>query len=178
MGRSQAHQRSATAALRKIPNLPHLLKAELNGPNKYLALELISSLSLKSLMPELTRLSATDKNGAIHLTITSLIDEKNAAEIQTLFRAHLIEIRHQPLVVQVVLLDTLARFQTPLSSELLLSLFKSDASEMRLAVLNFINLQPEEIKKNNFKTVLDLGLVDSTESVRLRAEAIRNWHPR
>ena len=174
MGRSQADHREASAALRKIPNLGLLLNSELKGPNKYLALEIISSLSVKSALPELIRLSENDENGAVHLTLASLIDEKNAHQIQLLFRSHLIERRNQPVVVQVVLLDTLARFRTPLSKEILLTLFKSEESELRLSVLNFINLQADKEKTKIYRSVIDLALTDSTDAVRLRAAAVEN----
>ena len=178
IGRSDADHRQAVAALKQIKGLEGELIRALSGNDKYLALEVISELKLTSTLPRLLELAPTDENGAIYLTLSSLIDSTNAQSLERLFHGQLLKATAEGRsdVVKVILLDTLARFQASLDVNLLHTLFSSSSPEVRHAVLYYLYLQqrrrPELVKR-----FVELGEQDPTELVRSRALALKGALP-
>lgn len=178
IGRSDADHRQAVAALKKIKGLEAELITALSGPDKYLALEVISELHLKGTLPRLLELAPTDENGAIYLTLSSLIDPTNAQSLERIFHGQLLRATAEGRsdVVKVILLDTLARFQTSLDVNLLHTLFVSPSPEVRHAVLYYLSLQPRA-RPELVKRFVELGEQDPTELVRARARALKGGPP-
>jgi len=124
MGRSDTDRRNSVRSLKRIEGLPQMLIAALDGKEKYLALEVISALSVKEAVPILLPLADRDENGVVHLTLAALIDDKNVRTIEAQFLERLSSVTRKPVsvVVQVILLDTLARLGTPLDAKVLRAL--------------------------------------------------------
>ncbi len=179
MGRSNQDHRDSVAALKKIKGLDAELNNELRGQQKYLALEVISELKLKSTLPRLFELSENDANGAIHLTLASLIDATNAKSIESLFLSHLTDAveKGRTDVVRLILLDALARFQTPLDINLMHQLFASPTPELRHGILYYLSLQKDQKRPELIKRFVELGQKDPSEMVRSRVSALAKANP-
>ncbi len=149
MGRSEAARREAVRQLSKRKELPKQLRAALNTSDKYLALEVITALGVKETLPDLERLADRDENGAIHLTLAALLDEKNLAHLEKVFHERLMKSKSNPVpvVLQVILLDTLSRMGTKLDDGLILSLFNSSNAYVREATLEYVRSQQARGRK-------------------------------
>ena len=168
-GYSEAERRKAILALRPYPHLAEELKRQLLGEEKYLALEVISALGLSSFLPQLKSLSARDENGALYLTINTLVTKENYADIS---RFYVDRFRKRGPISDpalVVILDTLGRFDVALDEAEILEVYADRSPEVRSAVLYYVRLLGIEKKELVYKKLIKQALADPAFSLRLQA---------
>lgn len=151
-GQSDATYERARQSLRALPDLVELMRAELARPvlapgeglprtRYFLALDVVASLKLTSLVPELEALVGRDPSGyAIH-ALNRLIVTENRARVMELYRRRLAD-PQAPLAVQLALLDTLSRHREPLASAELARFASSANASLREAAIAFARRVP------------------------------------
>lgn len=171
-GESESVRQQAIQRLKSRPHLTKELKKALHGDKQSLALDVIAVLGLQELLPDLLEASEEDESGFIHLTINSLLTRANRQQITKAY--------HQQLVcskrcktsgpVQVALLETMGRLKEPLSTSLLLRLFReTDWPEVKIAVLGYIRSDLAEKKTARHLSLIRLALKSQPVQVRERA---------
>src|ERR1035437_1654974 len=76
-GESDAVHNRALTRIRRIPRIQEILRKELIGPQKALALDVISALPMRSLLPDLLELAKKDESGFFYLAANNLIAAKD-----------------------------------------------------------------------------------------------------
>ena len=139
-GESQAVRGRAIMRLKKTPHLKEILRREIHGNRLAQALDVIATLELRDLLPDLIQLGTTDATGSVYSAINSLLNEKNLASVLPTYRKRLLcepACQASP-AAQVVILDTLARAGLDLSSDELTRLLKSSQYEVKSAALEYV----------------------------------------
>ena len=139
-GESNPVREQAIKRLKKVPHLKRLLRHEIHGDHLAQALDVIATLEVRDLLPDLIQLGVSDKTGSVYSAINSLLNEKNLASVLQIYRKRLLcepNCQASP-AAQVVILDTLARAGIDLSAAELTALFKSSQYEVRSAVLEYV----------------------------------------
>jgi hypothetical protein len=165
-GESDQVARSSVQKLKKIPDLETKLSRALseNSTRTFLALDVISTLKLKKLLPVIIDHSQKDESGFFYLALNTFIDSKNLQDMSKLYEERLSEAKTSP-PAKMVILDTLGRIQVKISpSQIQKILEDSDNPEMRSAALYYVrtwvrkkdrdyeNVFRKCLKKNN-KTI-------------------------
>lgn len=171
LGPSELGQQDSVAKVRAIPNLATKLATALEGPDRYLALEVIVALEMKETLPKLLELARTDENGAFYLSINALLTAKNAKAILNEYRIRLTSANAKSVAfpVKVILLDTLGRTNTLVSEPELKRLMDDPYPEVRSAVIYYIRLTSRASKKKLYASVLNTALKDAAPQLRLQA---------
>ncbi len=137
-GEADQVRKKAISELRDLPQLEAVLRKELSGERKFLAIDVISALKLEVLLPDLLKFSEKDESGFFYNAINALMDGENRTELLTLYRAR-IGNDSTPAAAKVALLDTLSRLQIPLGAPLLKKLVLQDPSaDVRSAALHYV----------------------------------------
>ena len=139
-GASLDDQKIARVKLTQIPHLKDLLANELKGENRFLALDVISSLHIKTLLPNVIEGSVTDSTGFFYNAINALHDPSHAKMIGDLYieRLGLVNSVSISPTAQVIMLDTIGRLGRGLNEETLWSFIRSPSFEVRSAALYYI----------------------------------------
>jgi len=139
-GESDGVRARAVADLRAVPNLNEVLRKEIFGPKRALALDVITALKLRSLLSDLLRLAPVDDTGATPLAIASLVDTHNRTQIVRIYRELFACRGPCPFfpVYQIVALETLERLGEVLPLTDVKSLLRSRSYEVRIAALNYV----------------------------------------
>jgi hypothetical protein len=140
-GESDWVRERAIDQIRKTPNLEEVLRRELDGPHRLLAMDAITSLSMKQMLPRLMELSERDEDGFSYLAINALIAPDTQEKIAALYRLRL-EGKEEPeersSVAKMAMLDGLALMHVPLSREALGKLLADSSFEARSAALGYL----------------------------------------
>lgn len=124
--------------LKAIPNLEDRMRKELLGSQRLLALDVIATLKLESLLPDLIRLSGEDDSGFLYLAMNSLVTPQNQDQLRRLYYVR-VNSPHTSAPAKVVLLDTLIRMRVRLTnSQLQNALIQDPSSEVRSAALYYL----------------------------------------
>jgi hypothetical protein len=139
-GESDSIRNEAIKNLKKEPHLAALLRRQLRGPHRFLALDVIAALKLQALLPDLLRLSESDPSGLSYLAINALMTTASRQQIIAIYRDRLLNPRppQGEGPSQVLLLDSLALLGEPLPLEKLRTLLiTSRWPEVQGAALNY-----------------------------------------
>jgi hypothetical protein len=147
-GESESVRQLSIRQLKKIPNLDRTLKKELSGIHRYLAMDVIGTLRLYEMRPELMRLAEADTSGFCYVTLNSLFTTQNQ-EMMLKFYLESLSDDAVSAAAKVVIIDTLARMRQSLHLDLLKNLLFQQASpELQSATLEYVrhtlNLRPPE----------------------------------
>jgi len=167
-GESGEVRESILLRLRQMPNLEPSLRAALTGPQKFLALDAISALSLEALLPDLLAMARTDETGSFYNAINTLTTRANERQISQLYRDRLWE-RECPEAAKVVLLDTLGRTQAILDPEKLRSFLADPYPEVRSAVLSYARQMLLRGRKDEYLPLETAALAGKPASLRVQA---------
>lgn len=171
LGQSGKKSEEAKIRLRRLPNLVPTLLAALETRDRLLALEVISSLRLREVIPALLKRVPSDRDGFLILTLNSLLHGKRQKEI---LETYLENVRSwktknaSPAAV-VAMLEPLGRLGWKVSDETLLSLLRHDFQEVQAAVLIYLREQAFHFgRTKQLKLIPTLG-DSSADQVRLQA---------
>lgn len=169
---SDTERMGAIKSLKKIQDLSQLLRLGLTTKDRPLALETISALNLKGLVPELLVQVPTDPDGFLTLAINSMTDLSNQERILK-FYAENLEPKNQLKVSPptiVAMLEPLGRLGYRLSRKTLTSLQSHRSPDVQSASLYYLRMMG---LRNNVFENLDL-VTDFTTApqYQLRLQAI------
>lgn len=157
-GESDSIREQAILQLKNIPDLEMqfkklLQRAPASNAEQSLALDVISTLHLKSLWSDLLRFSEKDGSGMSYLAIISLTDKSNHLQTKKVFLERLNHARYSP-VVKMILLDALLRMKQPVSQQKIKDFLGERSSpEVRSAALYYIRGM---VLRENYKSYLPL----------------------
>jgi hypothetical protein len=172
-GFSDATHRDSLATLKKMRDLPALLPDALRGPDRYLALDVLSTLRFASLLPVLFEAIPEDESGAVALAVNALLTAENRPAIVQTYSKFLSDLSRKPLSVPTTLaiLDVLARMRHPLPEELVEGLMSHPAPMVRSAAVYFARMLRSGSSEDRYRAVLERGLRDPTQYIRVQTQA-------
>jgi len=135
-GESDEVRTQSLQQLRKIPELEKILRGELGGPNRYLALDVIAALPLPKMFDDVLRAAERDETGFFYNALNSLVTMKNRRRIATVYAERATTDRTPP-PARIVLLDTLTRLGVLLPAAQLRPLLTQTSFEVRSATLAY-----------------------------------------
>lgn len=138
-GESEGIHNRAMERLLKIPHLKLMLHRELKGPQRNLALDVISSLGFEDFIPELLELAKTENSGVFYLSIDSLLTARNQKMVAGVYRERLLCAKTCGVspAAEVLILDTLAQLGEKLTLLELKTIFDGGWYEVKSAALNY-----------------------------------------
>lgn len=138
-GESDSVRKTAIQKLQQIKDLEKQLIEALQGPQRFLALEVIATLKLESLRRPVMAIADGDDSSVYFVTLNSLYNSDNQKELTSFYIRELVEKKNAP--AQVVILDTLARMDYVLDDDLIRGLIKKNSSpEFQQALLGYFRL--------------------------------------
>ena len=171
-GASDGVRNHSIEALRTTRNIEAILRDALSGPSRFLAMDVISTLKLKNLIPDLVKLSENDPTGTYYLTLNSLITSFNEKEYKELYAKRLLSGSAQP-AARMILLDTLLRMQFRLSPKQLSEfLFHDPSPEVRESALYYLHATLLAPRYDDFVPLLREVLEEKKSSRQRRIQAL------
>lgn len=171
-GESDLIRQSSINQIKKIPNLENLLKKELSGPDKFIVLDVIATLKLTGLLPELIKYSEYDETGFFYHALNALMTTTSLKhKLSQLYYSRLLNV-NTPAAAKVVILDTLGRLNVSLSSaDLKYLLLDESLPEVRSAALYYLRTQFTN-KTGQERDLILLKEVLDTEPYQIRLQAL------
>jgi hypothetical protein len=174
VGQAESDRAVAIKHLRLEKNLQEKLLAALETKDRSLALDVMSALELKKMIPELLTRVETDKDGFLTLTINSLLDSGNQTSIlasyQTRLRAESFE--KNTAAVIVAMLEPIGRLGVVLPPESMELIFSHAYPEVRAAGLYYLREMAMTHHQRINESMLK-GLLKAKEfQVRLQTVAV------
>ena len=166
-GENEKVRENAIAQLRKDPNLKAELKKALGTGDHFLALDVISILDLKSMMPELLAFAEKDKTGYSYHVISSLIETKDLDRVGQIYLDRLDLPKTSP-AAKMAMLDAAARMEITIGPERTDRLLHDESPEVRSAVLSLFRT---ELLRRNYQrglNVLETTIGDPTFQIRIQ----------
>ncbi len=166
-GENEAIRQASIAALRKDPDLKGELKKALGTGYHFLALDVISVLELKSMMPDLLAFAERDKTGYSYHVISSLIETKDLDRVGQVYLARLDSPKTSP-AAKMAMLDAAARMEITLGPDRTNRLLKDESPEVRASVLSLFRF---ELLRRNYQrglSVLETTIQDPAFQIRIQ----------
>lgn len=177
-GESAPTRTMAIVELRKIPTLSAQIIKALDGPDRPLALDVISALELKSLVPELLKKARQDMDGFLVLTINSLLNSTNRVEIGEVYIQHLTGESAPDLAPGAVMamLEMLGRMKVRLPPATLKNLLTHAFPEVGLSVVQYLRQLGQEEKTRKYRELIGRALQQEPYQLRVQAlYLIQEW---
>ncbi len=168
-GESDQVRLNSIRKLKSIPQLHTILEKALSGPDKYLAMDVISALKLKEFLPALIQHSTIDENGAFHLAMNTLIDSQNSDDMFQLYSDRLVKEEGLSVIARVVILDTLSRSGILLPENKLRKLMLELPFEGQSAVLSHARSGLMKRHLKGYLEIVQLALASSFFQLRIQA---------
>jgi hypothetical protein len=171
-GESDWIRKDSIDQIRKIPNLENLLKKELSGPDKFIVLDVIATLRLSGLLPDLIKYSEHDDTGFFYHALNALMTSTSLKlKLSQLYYSRLLNVNTPP-AAKVAILDTLGRLNVSISRADLKYLLLDDTSpEVRSAALYYLRNQFTN-KLEQERDLLLLKAVLDSEPYQIRLQTI------
>ncbi|MBC7396322.1 MAG: hypothetical protein H7333_02670 [Bdellovibrionales bacterium] len=171
-GESDAVRNRAMHDLKATPKIETILKEALITPRRFLAMDVISTLKLTNLIPDLVQYSENDETGTYYLALNSLITSFNEKEFKELYAKRLLS-GNSPAVARMILIDTLLRMQFRLTPRQLRELLVKDESpEVRSSALYYLRATLLHESYDDFVPLLREVLEDKNTSRQLKMQAL------
>lgn len=166
-GESDSVRSKAIENLKKIPNLKIELKKALGSAEHFLALDVISVLRMRSMIPELIKFSERDHTGYSYHVINSLFEEKDEETVRALYLERL-DSKKSSSAAKMAMLDALARLGVSLGDERVSRLLKDESPEVRSTTLSLI--RTELVLRNVQRNLpaLEVTVNDSAFQIRIQ----------
>lgn len=167
-GHSEFVRRQTLKKLQTIPDIQNILETELQGKHVFHALEVISAMRLTKSLPRLKEFATLESTGVVFLTINSLTASDNLSDIAEFYKATWENDRKtlfNPALV--VVLDTMAQMALCVSEKSLLSIWENRPAEVRLAVLDYIDVAPQSC--GSYPALSEIAKKNHATQVRERA---------
>lgn len=169
MGETVAAREAALSSLRKEKNLSAKITAALDSKNRALALDVITALPLKNLVPELQSRAASDPDGFLILALSALLDEQNKDSIlKTYTDALSNEAELSPAAI-VSMLEPLGRLGQALPKDVVERLAAHSFPEVRSSLLAYLRTLALTHNKRDHDAVISKFLTASEFQLRLQA---------
>jgi hypothetical protein len=166
-GENEQVRENAIKTLRADPDLSGELRKALGTSNHFLALDVISVLKLKAMMPDLLAFAEKDKTGYSYHVINSLIDPKDNDRIGQIYLDRLDSPKTSP-AAKMAMLDAAARMEITLGPDRTARLLKDDAPEVRSSVLSLFRT---ELLRRNYQrglNVIETTIRDPAFQIRIQ----------
>lgn len=145
-GESESVRQKSLKRLRAMKDLDQVLTAEIEKPafengklntQRFLALDIVTALKRKSLMPVLISQSLADATASIYHTMNTLMTSQNVDSMMTLYHDRLLSYPSSN-TVKIALLDTLGRTGFELSLAELRYLNRNASFEVQSGILSYM----------------------------------------
>jgi hypothetical protein len=168
IGEPEAVRRNSIAALRRDKALTEKLKKALGTKDHFLALDVISTLEMRNMVPVILAFAERDRTGFSYHALNGLIEEKDREKVAKLYVERLGKPKTS-LASKMAILDTLGRLGTDIPADLLNRLLVEDTAEVRSAALYYIRNGILLRRRQELYPFLKSALVDPTFQMRIQA---------
>jgi hypothetical protein len=171
VGESEENRASIIAQLRKIPSLKSKLSKAIYSKDRPLALDVISALEMKELIPDLLLHVPADPDGFLTVAVNAMMDSKNQKTILDSYKENL-NAKGVSYAAIVAMLEPLGRMNIAISRDVLANLSASPSPEVRSSVIYYLRIMA--LRNKRFEN-LDLlaGFLKSPEfQLRLHAVSV------
>ncbi len=169
-GYEEPTRTASLRALKQIKTIAADVAAALEGPDRYLALDVIATLDLQGTLPALFRASDRDEDGVVYLAINALITSDNVQEITEFYDQRLGRANWKALSVPsfVAILDVLGRLGHHLPEKQVNEYAQNADPDIRSAALYYARLISKRDRKIAYADAIARGLKDPAESLRIQ----------
>jgi hypothetical protein len=167
IGEPDAVTKRSIAELRRDKALPEKLKKALGTKDHFLALDVISTLKMRELVPTLLAFAERDRTGYSYHALNGLIERKDEERVTKLYVERLAK-EKTSLASKMALLDTVGRFGTDVPTEVLNRLLVEDAAEVRSAALYYLRNGILLRRRQELYPFLKSAAKDPTFQIRLQ----------
>lgn len=173
VGQSEDARASAIQKLKSIRGLREKIKHAIYTSDRPLALEVITALEMRDLVPELLMHTAADPDGFITLTVNALMDSKNQSSITSTYLENLSHEKlkqvSEPAII--AMLEPLGRLGVALSRETVRELKNHSSPDLRSGLIYFIRLEGLRHSRFDHVSVLNESMKAREFQIRLQAVA-------
>jgi hypothetical protein len=169
VGESEENRASVIAQLRKISGLKSKLSKAIYSKNRPLALDVISALSMKEMIPDLLLHVPADPDGFLTVALNSMMDSKNQKSILDSYVEN-VSSKGVSYAAIVAMLEPLGRLNIALSRDVLNSLASSPSPEVRSSVIYYLRIMALRNKRYENLDLLN-GFLKSPE-FQLRLQTV------
>lgn len=174
VGQSEDFRAGAIRELRRMGSLSKDLREGLRGNDRPLALEVISALEIKSLIPDMIDLVPTDSNGFLILGLNSMVTEKNQKLILDTYLNQLSSknIGTNSNGALMAMLEPMGRMGIKIPNSAVQNLKSNESPEVRSSLLYYVRMMV--LRHRNFEHVEIVNEMTkaSEYQIRLQAESI------
>lgn len=167
IGEPEEVTKHSIAQLRKDRELPAKLKKALGSKNHFLALDVVASLGMKTMIPTLLAFAVRDRTGYSYHALNALIEEKDFQKIGEIYRERLRKPK-TAFAAKMAMLDTLGRIGTEIDLELLHSLLVQDEPEVRSSAIYYIRTSILRRRRQELYPLLKSAISDPAFQNRLQ----------
>lgn len=139
VGESEENRASVIAQLRHIPNLKSKLSKAIYTKDRPVALDVISALEMKEMIPDLLLHVPADPDGFLTVAVNSMMDSKNQKSILDSYVTNLSSPGVSNAAV-VAMLEPLGRMNIALSREIVVGLSESPSPEVRSSLIYYLRI--------------------------------------
>lgn len=167
-GESQNIRSQAISELRKDPQLREKLKRALGTKDHFLALDVISALRMREMLPTLMQAAGKDPSGYVYHAINSLLTPADHAMIVRVYLQRL-EKGSESAASRVALIDSLARLRVKLDFDFIERLASDHDPDIRSAAVSLARSQVRKLGRKQCVRILMNAVQDAVFQVRLQA---------
>jgi len=167
-GESARVREKSIKALKADPNLERKLRSAYGTNDHFLALDVISVLRLRSLLPFLRDASIRDRTGFSYHVMNSLLTKKELPAYRDLYLERLANPKSSP-AAKMAILDSLPRFRAEVPVSRLVAIFRDPSPEVRGSALAFARHQVLSERRPEYIEILKPAIEDDAFQVRLQA---------
>lgn len=171
VGESEEGRQAVIASLRKIPQLKKKLEKAIYSKDRPLALDVISSLEMKEMIPDLLLHVPADPDGFLTVAVNSMMDSKNQRSILDSYVSNLSS-SGVSFAAVVAMLEPLGRMNIALKRDVLNSLASSTSPEVRSSVIYYLRIMALRNKRYEHLDLLAQFLKSAEFQLRLQAVAV------
>ncbi len=166
-GESEMVRQAAIAALRAMPDLKQKLFKALGTRDHFLALDVITALQMKDLVPELLVDAERDQTGYIYHTLNTLIQPKDEKRITGVYLDRLDAGKAMP-AAKIAMLDALARMGAALGAERISRYLKDESPEVRSSALSLLRMELIRRGLQRDLSLIEIPIRDTTFQMRMQ----------
>jgi len=173
VGESEENRASVIAQLRQTPGLKSKISKAIYTKNRPLALDVISALEMKELIPDLLLHVPADPDGFLTVAVNSMMDSKNQKSILDSYKANLSQAGVSNAAI-LAMLEPLGRMNVVLSRDVLTGLAQSSSPEVRSAVLYYLRMMA--LRNKRFENLDLLAKLLRAPEFQIRLQAVSVSH--
>ena len=171
VGPAEGDRQEHIDQLKKLENLDKVVIDAIGTKDQALALDTISALKLKHLVPELLESIDRDDTGFLILTISVFINKSNYAKIFQTYKNRLANSTQQSPANLVAFLEPLGRLGEPLPTKTLQKLIRHHFPEVRSATLDYSRKMMFRYYNQKYHSIIKMAAADRTYQIRQQIES-------